>query len=35
MCGRTLDGGELCEDCEADEINWQLNQLEDEREDAA
>jgi hypothetical protein len=32
-CGRTLDGGELCPECDAEEINWQLNMLEDEKHD--
>jgi hypothetical protein len=32
-CGRTLDGGELCPDCDEEEINRQLNNLEDERHD--
>jgi hypothetical protein len=32
-CGLTLDGGELCPDCDIDEIHFQLNMIEDEHDD--
>ena len=31
-CGRTLDGGEIC-DCNVEERNWQEMKLEAEREE--
>ena len=30
-CGRELDGGEMCPDCDRDEINRLLEQMEEER----
>ena len=32
-CGRVLDGGELCPECDEEEISWQLNFKDAQKEE--